>query len=64
MKKPPLLDNSELINLKIKMLDSLLEIEIAYSLLKGSKGDAEKDPLDLHYESLKADIHVSLLYPY
>lgn len=57
MKKPPLLDNSELINLKIKMLDSLLEIEIAYSLLKGSKGDAEKDPLDLHYESLKADIH-------
>lgn len=40
------------------MLDSLLEIEIAYSLMKGSKGDAEKDPLDVHYESLKADIYV------
>ena len=58
MSRPPLIDNQELLTAKIKMLDSLLEIEIAYSLMKGSKGAAEKDPLDVHYESLKADIYV------
>lgn len=31
---PPLLDNIELIKNKTEMLDNLLEIEIAYSLLK------------------------------
>lgn len=61
MERPPLIDNQELLTAKIKMLDSLLEIEIAYSLMKGSKGDAEKDPLDVHYESLKADISVRYL---
>lgn len=61
MKRPPLIDNQELLTAKIKMLDSLLEIEIAYSLMKGSEGDAEKDPLDVHYESLKANISVRYL---
>lgn len=39
------------------MLESLLDIEVAYSLLKGSVTD-EKDPIDVHYESLKARIEV------
>lgn len=58
MKMPPLLDNTEMISNKVKMLDSLLEIEIAYNLLKGGGGsaDQESDPLDVHYSSLKADI--------
>jgi len=39
------------------MLDSLLEIEIAYNLLKVGD-DKGRDPLDLHYERLKTDIQV------
>jgi len=39
------------------MLDSLLEIEIAYNLLKVGD-DKAKDPIDLHYEKLKTDIKV------
>lgn len=59
LKTPPLLDNTEIINSKVQMLDSLLEIEIAYNLLKGGAGDEELDPLDVHYSSLKANIKVS-----
>lgn len=34
---PPLLNNVESIKVKTEMLDNLLEIEIAYSLLKSGK---------------------------
>jgi len=53
---PPLLNNSELINMKIKMLDSLLEIEVAYNILKQAKDD--EDPVDVNYESLNTSIEV------
>lgn len=56
MKKPPMLDNEEIIKSKIEMLDSLLEIEFAYNLIKG-KNNKSKDPIDEHYEKLKADIN-------
>ena len=39
------------------MLQSLLDIEVAYSLLQGSVAE-DQDPIDVHYESLKADIQV------
>ena len=39
------------------MLGSLLDIEIAYSLLKSSVAE-HCDPVDVHYESLAADIKV------
>ena len=42
------------------MLDSLMDIEIAYSLLKGTEGSS-RDPIDVHYESLKTDFEVSSL---
>ena len=39
------------------MLDSLMEIEIAYSLLKESDGSNKGvSQVDAHYMSLKADI--------
>lgn len=38
------------------MIDNLLEIEVAYSMLKG--GDAGEDPVDAHYQKLKTDIKV------
>ncbi|XP_064621580.1 poly [ADP-ribose] polymerase 1-like [Lineus longissimus] len=57
MKKPPLLDTKEVIKAKIEMVDNLLEIEVAYNLLKaGSEGG--KDPIDVHYEQLKTDMKV------
>ena len=40
------------------MLDNLLEIEVAYSLLKG--GDEGEDPIDAHYKKLKTSIKVDI----
>ncbi|XP_054714565.1 poly [ADP-ribose] polymerase 1-like [Uloborus diversus] len=58
LRKPPLLDNEELIKSKIQMLDSLLEIEFAYNLIKDDGGISTKDPIDEHYEKLATDIEV------
>ena len=61
LRKPPMLDNEDIIRVKTQMLDNLLEIEVAYSLLKQedpSSGEA-KDPLDVHFDQLKTDMEVS-----
>jgi poly [ADP-ribose] polymerase len=44
---------------KMEMLDSLMEIEIAYNLLK-TKSDADGDmhPLDAHYAKLNTHVEV------
>lgn len=55
---PPLLDNAELIKTKLEMLESLMEIEIAFSLLKAGDAVHDKDPIDAHYEKLNTDIEV------
>ncbi|XP_063839454.1 poly [ADP-ribose] polymerase [Ostrinia nubilalis] len=52
---PPLLDNVDLIRSKTEMLDNLLEIEIAYSLMKTEPQEGDS-PLDAHYKKLKAEI--------
>ena len=41
------------------MLDNLLDIEVAYSLLRSGGQDGDKDPIDVNYEKLKTDIKVS-----
>lgn len=58
MARPPLLDNIELIKSKTEMIDNLLEIEIAYSMLDDSnnKIDGEEHPIDGHYRKLKCDL--------
>lgn len=43
------------------MLDNLLDIEVAYSLLRGGAEDNKKDPIDLNYEKLKTTIEVCVL---
>lgn len=58
MKKPPLLSNLEYIQAKVQMLDNLLDIEVAYSLLRGGADDNKKDPIDINYEKLKTKIEV------
>ncbi|RVE52809.1 hypothetical protein evm_002466 [Chilo suppressalis] len=50
---PPLL-NMDLIKSKSEMLDNLLEIEIAYSLLDSD--DGSESPVTAHYKKLKAEI--------
>ena len=41
------------------MLESLLEMEVAYSLLREAKGgEAGVHPLDSHYNKLNSDIEV------
>ena len=42
------------------MLDNLLEIELAYSLLK-TDNESQKDPIDAHYEKLKTQLQVSVI---
>merc|ERR1711994_776904 len=58
MRSPPLLDNPDLVKTKIEMLDSLLEIEVAYSLLSGGEKEKDVDPIDSHYKKLKTEIEV------
>ncbi|XP_057363781.1 poly [ADP-ribose] polymerase 1 isoform X3 [Manis pentadactyla] len=58
MKKPPLLNNADSVQAKVEMLDNLLDIEVAYSLLRGGSDDGSKDPIDVNYEKLKTDIKV------
>ncbi|CAJ1078015.1 poly polymerase 1 [Seriola dumerili] [Xyrichtys novacula] len=58
MKKPPLLSNLDYIQAKVQMLDNLLDIEVAYSLLRGGAQDNDNDPIDINYEKLKTKIEV------
>ncbi|KAM4860571.1 poly [ADP-ribose] polymerase 1 isoform 2-T2 [Thomomys bottae] len=58
MKKPPLLDSTDSVQAKVEMLDNLLDIEVAYSLLRGGSDDSSQDPIDTNYEKLKTDIQV------
>lgn len=45
------------------MLDNLLDIEVAYSLLRGGAQDNESDPIDINYEKLKTKIEVRSVTP-
>ncbi|OXU23091.1 hypothetical protein TSAR_015014 [Trichomalopsis sarcophagae] len=52
---PNAIETEKEIQTKSEMLESLLEMEIAYSLLH-AKTDSNKNPLDAHYEQLKTVI--------
>ncbi|KIH43053.1 hypothetical protein ANCDUO_26952 [Ancylostoma duodenale] len=60
MDTPPLLNTAAMIKGKCEMLDSLLEIQIAYEVIKdeGLNADGERDPVDVHYEKLKCKMEV------
>ncbi|XP_013149154.1 PREDICTED: poly [ADP-ribose] polymerase-like [Papilio polytes] len=55
LKKPPLLDNVDVIKNKLEMLDSLLEVEIVYDLIKSASDDIVS-PIESLYLSLNAVI--------
>lgn len=53
----PILSTPEIVKEKIQIVDNLIEIETAYSILDAVKEEAvEKNPIDTHYEKLKTDI--------
>ena len=55
--EPTIISTEEEIKAKREMLESLMEMEIAYNLLH-MKTDATINPIDAHYEQLNADIDV------
>ncbi|PAA60827.1 hypothetical protein BOX15_Mlig033515g2, partial [Macrostomum lignano] len=58
MRRPPMLDTQEIIKAKLDMLDNLLEIEVAYSMIKSAHGGDGEDPLEAHYKQLHSEIEV------
>uniref|UniRef100_A0A914VFI9 Poly [ADP-ribose] polymerase n=1 Tax=Plectus sambesii TaxID=2011161 RepID=A0A914VFI9_9BILA len=59
LEKPKMLNTEEIIKQKTEMLDNLLEIEVAYNILKEEKAEAdERDPVDVHYEKLHTRMEV------
>ncbi|MCP9264638.1 Parp protein [Dirofilaria immitis] len=59
MNKPPLLNSQKLLIDKTKLLDDLLELEITYRILRTSdEADPERDPVDVYYEKLHAQLEV------
>lgn len=58
---PPVINTQEMIKQKLEMVESLMEMEVAYSLLKSSNQDSSSgdiNVLDSHYTKLKTDIEV------
>lgn len=53
---PPLLETIKQTEDLSAMLDSLMEIECAYSLIKSEGTDEDVNPIDKHYEQLKTSI--------
>lgn len=61
LQKPPLLADKDIIKAKTEMLDNLMEIEIAYGILKGdAKSESKENPIDVHYKKLCTDMEVCL----
>lgn len=55
MNKAPVIDTLEMIQNKREILDNLIEVEIAYSMLQQDTDD-KMNPLDAHYEQLKTEL--------
>ncbi|XP_055838265.1 poly [ADP-ribose] polymerase [Episyrphus balteatus] len=56
VRSPPLLDTIKQVEDLSAMLDSLMEIECAYSLIKNEESGEDVNPIDKHYEQLKTSI--------
>lgn len=56
VQSPPVLNNVDLVEKHRQILDSLLEIECAYSMLQAESKEENVNPLDKHYEQLKTKL--------
>jgi hypothetical protein len=59
MKKPTVINTLDLVKMKTDMLNSLLDIEIAYNFIKNM--DEQLNPFDQHYDDLKCEIQVIII---
>lgn len=55
VQRPPIIETVDQISAKTEMLESLLEMELAYDLMN-EETDSKKNPIDGHYEQLKCNI--------
>lgn len=55
MNQAPVIDTLEMIQNKREILDNLIEVEIAYSMLQEDT-DNKLNPLDAHYDQLKTEL--------
>ncbi|KAJ6635587.1 Poly [ADP-ribose] polymerase [Pseudolycoriella hygida] len=55
VERPPVIDQIDTINSKTEMIESLMELEVAYSFLQ-TETDDKKSPLDGHYKQLNTDL--------
>jgi poly [ADP-ribose] polymerase len=56
MRPPPVIRTDIMVKEKIQLLESLDEISFATRMLKAENVDDPRNPIDLHYESLKCNI--------
>lgn len=56
IERPPIIDTNEMVTNKTEMLESLMEMEFAYGLLK-TETDSSINPIDGHYNQLNAEIN-------
>lgn len=55
VERPPVIDQIDKVNEKAAMIDSLMELEVAYSFLQ-TETDDSTSPLDGHYKQLNTDL--------
>lgn len=55
VQRAPIIDTNDVITIKAEMLETLLEMELAYGLLN-EETDDKKNPIDAHYDQLKSEI--------
>lgn len=55
MNKAPIIDTLEMIQSKREILDNLIELEIAFSMLQEDTDD-DLNPVDAHYDQLKTEL--------
>lgn len=53
--RPPVIDRIDTVNTKTAMIESLMELEVAYNFLQ-TETDDKKSPLDGHYKQLNTDL--------
>lgn len=58
IEKPIIIDTPEQIVAKIEMIESLMEIELAYNMLADNKLEGKVNPIDQHFEQLNTAMDV------
>lgn len=51
-----IINNRKILKEKIEMVETLLEMEVATTLIKQEEVSSDKDPIDVHYEALKTKL--------